>query len=206
MQPTEAEADPAEWAEGELQPSTQPADSTGSTLAVRADQAAADTADSDEAAPGSSSNAGQMDAAGDAQSMQVDSASGQIQTSMPATAGVTVHCLCVTPVYYILGLNLDLCSAGCKSFSQRLPMQHLILYLSCVWLECEIKAMWSMLTTVHTTLQGQQLSLSASSKVSLGRIDAHCTCIQWLRLPVTGHKLAHHRENKRQWCSLWQKV
>ena len=46
MQPAHAEADPAQWAGGELQPSSQPAESHGSAVSPNRNTADADTADS----------------------------------------------------------------------------------------------------------------------------------------------------------------
>lgn len=47
MQPTQAETDPTQWAGGELQPSSQPAENHGSAASPKGQAVDADTADSD---------------------------------------------------------------------------------------------------------------------------------------------------------------
>ena len=91
LQPVEVEADPAEWAEGELQPSSQPADIVGGAPSRGATEAAADTANSEDTTAAGSSTAGQTEPANDAESMQMDALLRQEQTDVLATTGLT-HC------------------------------------------------------------------------------------------------------------------
>ena len=93
MQPAEAQADPADWAGGELQPSSQPAESHGSAPSTNI-QNADDTADSaattavaDRAEyKAAGSNAGGQGKEGDeADAMQVDSVEKELESSMLAT-------------------------------------------------------------------------------------------------------------------------
>ena len=80
MQPTEAKADPAEWAEGQLRPTSQAAESHGSApSAVGVPARDADTASSAAAAAGAvGSGAGQKDGL---QNMQVE-AEHELESSM----------------------------------------------------------------------------------------------------------------------------
>ena len=89
LQPVVVEADPAEWAEGELQPSSQPADSVGSAPSKGATEAAADTANSEDAIAAGSSAAGQTELANDVESMQMDALPRQEQSDVLATIGAT---------------------------------------------------------------------------------------------------------------------
>ncbi len=89
LQPAEVEAHPAEWAEGELQPSAQPADSVGSAPSRGATEAAADTANSEDATAAGSSTAGQTEPANDVESMQMDALPRQEQSDVLATIGAT---------------------------------------------------------------------------------------------------------------------
>jgi hypothetical protein len=107
LQPAEVEADPAEWAEGELHPSSQPVDSVGSAPARGAKETAADTANSEDVTAVVSSTAGQTEPANDAESMQMDVVPRQDQTDVLATTGATTlrlntlelflntHCSCL---------------------------------------------------------------------------------------------------------------
>lgn len=86
MQPAEAESDPAEWAEGQLQPSTQAAESHGSAPSATAQSADADIADSAAAgsagSPGSSSAPEGAGPQGDSlQNMQIEPAD-ELESSM----------------------------------------------------------------------------------------------------------------------------
>ncbi|KAL0043109.1 hypothetical protein WJX79_009421 [Trebouxia sp. C0005] len=72
LQPAQIEADPAEWAEGALQPSSQPVDRVGSAPFKGAVEAAADTANSEDAIAAGGSTAGQTEPANDVESMQMD--------------------------------------------------------------------------------------------------------------------------------------
>lgn len=77
MQPAEAKADPAEWAEGQLQPTSQAAESHGSAPSAGVPGADADTADS--VAAGTGPGAGLTAGAGEARqdglhNMQVEAA------------------------------------------------------------------------------------------------------------------------------------
>ena len=98
MQPAEADADadPAEWAEGELQPSSQTADSASNMPSLRANQADADTADpAAQAAAGdaiSSNTIERRECAEDAQSMDVDSAHKEGRSDVLAAAGADMCC------------------------------------------------------------------------------------------------------------------
>ncbi len=87
LQPVEVEADSAEWAEGELQPSSQPADSVGSAPSKGATEAAADTANSEDATAAVSSTAGRTEPANDDESMQMDALPRQEQTDVLTTIG-----------------------------------------------------------------------------------------------------------------------
>ena len=88
LQPVEVESDPAEWAEDELQPSSQPADSVGSAPSKgAATEAAADTANSEDATAACSSTGGQTEPANDAESMQMDALLRQEQRDVLATTG-----------------------------------------------------------------------------------------------------------------------
>lgn len=88
LQPSEAQADPAEWTEGELQPSSQPADSSGSAPSAPALQNNGNNADSGGGAAAASSSAvGQSEPAEGTESMQVDSAPSRVQKDVLATAG-----------------------------------------------------------------------------------------------------------------------
>lgn len=98
MQPAEADADadPAEWAEGELQPSSQTADSASSTPSLRTNQADADTADpAAQAAAGdaiSSNTIERRECSEDAQSMDVDTTHKEGTSDVLAAAGADVCC------------------------------------------------------------------------------------------------------------------
>ena len=74
MQPAEAEADPAEWAEGQLQPTSQAAESHGSAPSAGVSGADADTADSVAAGtgPGARPTAGAGLTAGAGEARQED--------------------------------------------------------------------------------------------------------------------------------------
>ncbi len=89
LQPMEVESDPAEWAEGELQPSSQPVDSVGSAPSRGATEAAADTASSEDATAAVSSAAGQTELANDVESMQMDALPREGQSDVLATTGST---------------------------------------------------------------------------------------------------------------------
>lgn len=97
LQPAGAEADPAEWAEGELEPSSQPADSSGSAPSVTALQNDGDNADSGVGAAAASSSAvGQSEPAEGTESMQVDSAPSRVQKDVLAAAGRAAVACCKT--------------------------------------------------------------------------------------------------------------
>lgn len=81
LQPAQIEADPAEWAEGALQPSSQPVDRVGSAPFKGAVEAAADTANSEDAIAAGGSTAGQTEPANDVESMQMDALPRQSEQS-----------------------------------------------------------------------------------------------------------------------------
>ena len=89
LQPAEVEADPPEWAEGELQPSSQPIDSVGSAPSRGATEAAAGTAHLEDATAAGDSTAGQTEPANNIESMQMDALPRQEQTDVLATTGLT---------------------------------------------------------------------------------------------------------------------
>ena len=74
MQPAEAKADPAEWAEGQLQPSSRDAESHGSAPSAEVSGADADTADSEATGtgPGAGPTAGAGLTAGAGEARQED--------------------------------------------------------------------------------------------------------------------------------------
>ena len=107
MQPAEAEADSAEWAEGQLQPTSQAAESHGSAPSAGLPGGAADTADSAKAGvePGAEpgADASGADGAGQEeglQNMQVDAAQ-ELESSMLSKGEKEVACcvLCFVPAH-----------------------------------------------------------------------------------------------------------
>lgn len=108
MQPAQAEADPAEWAEGQAQASSQAAESHGSAPSATAHAADADTADSAAEAgpagsPASSSPAGRAGPGDGPPNMQPGSAEHELESSMLSRGREHVPVLCCHVCMCIFG-------------------------------------------------------------------------------------------------------
>lgn len=102
MQPTEAGADPAGWAEGQLQPTSHPAESHGSAPSIE-DVLAGDADTADSAAAGAGPTAGADGSRADGarqedglQNMQVDAAH-ELESSMLSKGEERGWILCSLP-------------------------------------------------------------------------------------------------------------
>ena len=102
MQPSQTDQDPAEWAEGQLQPELQPPPTEGSTNAAAANSTSADesgmSADSEQEAGADSNDRAETNGSDHGKDMQVEGKHAEHQQDQETTAGETCFACCMKAI------------------------------------------------------------------------------------------------------------